>query len=438
MRKCTIAVIGAGSTYTPELMNGFLRRKAVLPVDSFRFCDTDPVRGEILAGMARRMLQREGMRTPVFFFTDVSQAVAGADYVITQIRVGKMAARILDERIPLRHGLLGQETTGLGGLACGLRTVPVIAQIAQTVKENAAPGAWLINFSNPSGLVAEAVLGQQPDTRLIGLCNIPVKLERDAAALLGMNHADCEFVGLNHLCWLTEVFRDGVGCLDALLSMPLSKSGLNNIPDMKYTPEQLRAIGGFPCGYLNYYYFPQEMVKTYQNEEKTRGEKCLELEQRLLKLYADPQVDTAPELLASRGGAMYSEAAVSLIESIETDSGHVHVVNVQNRGVLPMLKPPDVAELRCRVSKDGAEPLPMRKVPGDHICGMMQSVKAYEHLAAKAALEGSYQSALSAAVTHPLSGDYLQTKQVLDALLWAHKAYLPRFHAYFQTREEAQ
>ena len=435
MRKCRIAIIGAGSTYTPELMSGFIERRDRMVVDSFIFCDIDSERGEILTNMSRRMLKKAGMNAEISFCTDYHEAVRGADYVLTQIRVGKMPARILDERIPLRHGLLGQETTGIGGMVCALRTAPMIAEIAEAVRTEAAPGAWMINFSNPSGLVAEAVLGYKPDTRMIGLCNVPIKMEREAGQLLGAGAGlDCDFVGLNHLCWLTEVYLGGKGQLSQLLSLPLEQSGLNNIPDMRYSPEQLRAMGGFPCGYLNYYYFRDEMLNKSLSEEKTRGEICLELDRELLKLYADPSVDTSPELLSKRGGALYSESAVSLIESIENDSGKIHVVNVQNRGAMPILRPGDVAELRCRVSRDGAEPLPLRKMPSEHICGLVQSVKAYERLAARAALAGSYEDALAAALSHPLSADFDRTKAALDELLEAHREHLPRFEEYFKRK----
>lgn len=430
MRELRIAVIGAGSTYTPELITGFIERCDRLRVGSFVFCDTDADRNEILAGLARRMLKRAGMNAEIVLCEDYRQAVRGADYVIAQVRIGKMPARVKDERIPMRYGLLGQETTGLGGLSCALRTVPFIRAVAQEMK-TACPDAWLINFSNPSGLVAEAVLGAV-DAKMIGLCNIPVKMASEASALLGGAPADCEFVGLNHLCWLTGVYSGGEERLSQILAMPLEQSGLNNIPDMKYTPGQLRAIGGFPCGYLNYYYFREEMVKQCLDEEKTRGEVCLELERRLLELYADPDTDRPPELLSERGGAMYSEAAVSLLQDIENDSGKTHVVNVQNGGVLPFLRPTDVAELKCRITRGGAEPLRLRGEPGEHVIGMIQAVKAYERLAARAALTGDYNAALAAVMTHPLTGGSPRAKDALDELLLAHREYLPQFEEAFR------
>ncbi len=432
MHSLRIAVIGAGSTYTPELINGFIQRKDRLKVDSFAFCDTDGDRCEVLASLTERMLRRAGIIARVERYDDFRAAVRGADYIITQIRVGKMPARILDERIPLQHGLIGQETTGLGGLSCALRTIPVINDIAHAVRELAAPDAWLINFSNPSGLVTEAVLEAQPDARCIGLCNIPVKLALEARNLLRTDVA-CEFTGLNHLCWMTGIYDGPTEILERLLALPIEQSGLNNIPDMKYTPEELRAVGGFPCGYLNYYYHKNEMLLKCQEEKETRGEICLALERQLLALYADPATDTAPELLKKRGGAMYSTAAVGLMDALENDTGAIHVVNVRNRGALPILRPEDVAEIRCRVTRDGADPLPLRSHPTEHITGLVQAVKAYERLAARAALRGSYPDALAAALSHPLAGDFSRTKVVLDALLDAHKANLKP--SFFERKE---
>lgn len=427
-----IAVIGAGSTYTPELINGFLRCQDRLHIDTFAFCDTDMERCEVLAALTERMLRKASAKARVERYCDYRKAVRDADYVVTQIRVGKMPARILDERIPLQHGLIGQETTGLGGLSCALRTIPVIDEIADAVQKYASPNAWLINFANPSGLVTEALLHARPNLRCIGLCNIPVKLAREAETLLG-EAVECEFTGLNHLCWITGIYDGQTELLERVLSLPIEQSGLNNIPDMKYTPEELRAIGGFPCGYLNYYYHRNEMLAACQDERQTRGEVCLALEHKLLALYADPATDTAPALLEKRGGAMYSTAAVRLIEALENDTGAMHVVNVQNRGMLPMLHPEDVAEIRCRITRDGAEPLPLRSTASEHITGLMQAVKAYERLAARAAFSGRYQDALAAALSHPLAGDFRRTKTVLDALLEAHRTHLKS--SFFEGRE---
>lgn len=435
MRPITVAVIGAGSTYTPELMEGFIKRKDVLSVRRFLFYDTDPERLEILAAMSQRMLRAGGSPSPVLRCAGLPDALDGADYVLAQVRVGKMPARISDERLPLKYGMLGQETTGIGGLMNGLRTVPVITELAQAM-ERLCPDAWLINFSNPSGLVAEAVLSHS-GIRMAGLCNVPFKMAREARALLGEpERFDYDFMGLNHLCWLTGAYIDGSEVLQRLLSMPLEESGLANIPDMAYTPAQLRAMGGFPCGYLNYYYHRSEMVQRCLAAERTRGEICLELEAKLLALYRDETVCAKPALLAQRGGAYYSEAAVSLLEAIETDSGAVQVVNVQNRGAAPFLPPDAVVETRCVVRRRSITPLPSRAGISPHIQGLMQAVKSYERLAVRAALSGDGEAALSALMTHPLTGDLASAEPALREMLEANRRYLPRFEPYFKNREE--
>jgi 6-phospho-beta-glucosidase len=430
MREISIAVIGAGSTYTPELMQGFIERKDVLCVKRFMFCDTDKERLETLAAFAERMLKKAGISSKVERFSDMRKAIAGADYVLAQVRVGKMPARIIDESIPLKFGMLGQETTGIGGMVNGLRTVPVILELAKAMEE-LVPDAWLINFSNPSGMVAEAVLNNS-SIKMAGLCNAPFKMVREAKALLGAcDGFDYDFMGLNHLCWLTGVYVNGTEMLSKLLSMPLEESGLANIPDMEYSPAQLRAMGGFPSGYLNYYYHRGEMTKKCLEAEKTRGEICLDIERELLEMYRDKNVCDKPALLEKRGGAYYSEAAVSLLESLENDRNDVHVVNVKNCGTASFLPPDAVVETRCTVGRAGICPLPPRKQSSVHIQGMMQAVKAYERLAVKAAIEGDFEAALAALMTHPLTCDLECAEPALIEMLDANKKYLPRFAGYF-------
>lgn len=436
MRSITVAVIGAGSTYTPELIQGFIDRRKLLDVRRFVFCDTDPERLEILAAMAERMLAASGMTCPVLRTADRREAVAGADYVLAQVRIGKMPARILDERIPMKYGLLGQETNGVGGMVNGLRTVPFVLRLARDMEE-LCPDAWLINFSNPSGMVAEAVQANS-SIRMAGLCNIPFRMAREAKKMLGdPADFDYDFVGLNHLCWLTGAWAGGKERIGELLKLPAEQSGVANIPDMKYTPEELRAMGGFPCGYLNYYYHRGEMLQKCAAQEKTRGEICLELEKTLLEMYRDPAVRAKPALLEQRGGACYSEAAVSLLEAIENDTGAIHVVNVRNRGALPFLPPDAVAETRCAVRRDAITALPMRGGVSPHIVGMMQAVKAYERLAVRAALTGSFEDALAALMTHPLTCDIQKSEPALRELLAAHRRYLPAFEPYFEKEGKA-
>lgn len=433
MRSLKIAVIGSGSTYTPELIKGFIDRKELLNIGSLYLCDIDCQKNEIVSGLLRRMLYSAGLRPEIVLTSSVEDSVKSADYVITQMRVGLMEARILDEKIPLKYGLLGQETTGIGGLINALRTVPVALSIASKI-ERLAPNAWLINFANPSGLVAEAILNRTK-VKAAGVCNVPYRMIKEARSFVeGKGNFDYDFVGLNHLCWLNGAYIDGKDVLPYVLNMPLEKSGLSNIPDMKYEPEFLKTIGAIPCGYLNYYYFREEAIKKCMEADKTRGEICRSLEEELLELYKDENLKEKPEILDKRGGAFYSEAAVSLIEAIENDRNDIQVVNVKNNGVFPFLQPSDVVETRCRITRGGIIPLSPKKKPQQHMIGLMQAVKSYEKLAIEAAVTGSFEKAMEALLVHPLIGDYYQAKSALKEMLNANRDFLPQFDGYFKKK----
>lgn len=309
MRKLKIAVIGSGSTYTPEMIQGFIKRKDVLDVNSFYMMDIDQEKNEIVAGLTKRMLAANGMH-PEFVLTDnLEEAVRGADYVLGQIRVGLMDARIQDEKIPLKYGLLGQETTGAGGFMNALRGVPVILNVARTV-EKLAPDAWFINFSNPSGIMAQAVLNLT-SVNMIGLCNVPIVVLKDAALRVpaGTKSFDYDYVGLNHLAWLTAVYADGNEVLKEQLESGLEIPGMKNTPSIPYPPAMLRQIGGIPANYPSYYYFREEHIRRCMEAELCRGEECKKIEAELLKRYSDPALHEKPALLDQRGGAFYSEAA---------------------------------------------------------------------------------------------------------------------------------
>ena len=414
MKRLKIAVIGAGSTYTPELINGFLIRGGSLGVDSYYFMDIDRPKTETVAGLARRMAAKNGADSRIVVTEHLEEAVEGADYVMGQVRVGGLRARILDERIPMRHGLLGQETTGAGGFMNALRTIPVMMNVAKAM-ERLAPGAWLINFSNPSGIVAEALLNHT-NVRMIGLCNGPIKMVMDAKARApaGTKNFDYDFVGLNHLCWVTAIYADG---REILADQLAGEDGAR----------LAKATGGLPVGYLNYYYHRDEQLRKCLASERTRGEECLSIEDELLNMYKDPALCTVPEALGKRGGAMYSDAAVSLVDSIENDRNDYHVVDVKNNGAFAFLGDGDVIETKCVVGKDGAKPVKLENFNNQYIIGLVRAVKAYEKLTVQAAVEGSVDAALAALMAHPLIGDYEKAKNVLDEMLAANKAYLPQF-----------
>lgn len=427
MKTLNIAIIGAGSTYTPELLDGFIRRKDRLPLGEVRFMDIDQRKMDITADLAERMLRRAGLGAKIVRTADVARAVDGADYVNAQIRVGGLDARIRDEKIPLKYGLIGQETTGIGGFLKALRTIPVIHDLAKAMERH-CPDATLINFSNPSGLVAEAV-ANRTSIRMLGLCNGPVNMVKDARSRLPADLArfDYDFVGLNHLCWLTAVYADGVDVLPKLIAEGASAAELKNIAPMEYDARLLAAVPYLPIGYLNYFYFRRAEFEELSKAARSRGEVCKEIETELLESYRNPDLAEKPAGLEKRGGALYSEAAVSLIDAMENDEKSIHVVDVPNRGAYDFMDDDDVVEAKCVVSARGVQALPVRGFRHPVVIGLMKAVKAYEKLAAKAALEGDRSAGLGALLVHPLIGDYGQACAALDEMLEANRDYLPRF-----------
>ena len=423
MKGLKIAVIGSGSTYTPELVNGFLTRMDCLQADSFYMMDIHPEKNKVVSSLAERMLEAAGCGARLVVTDNLEEAVEGADYVLGQVRVGLLDARIKDEKIPMKYGMLGQETTGIGGFFKALRTIPVMMNVADTM-ERLAPNAWMINFSNPSGILAQALLNHA-NVNMMGLCNNPINMQRVAKTLLpeGTKAFDFDYVGINHLSWLTSIYADGVDMMPELLY----NEELRKVNGVRYEDDLLRAIGGIPCGYLNYYYLQSRTLRDLKTAEKTRGEVCKEIEKDLLELYRDPALTVKPALLDKRGGAMYSEAAVSLIDSIENDKNDVHVVNTLNKGGFSFMDDDDAVEIKCRVGKKGPEPIRLEGFGNTHIMGMMRAVKAYERLAVKAGLTGDRETAMAALLNHPLVGDYEVIAPMMDEMMEAHKEFLPQF-----------
>ncbi|MDL2319260.1 6-phospho-beta-glucosidase [Eubacteriales bacterium OttesenSCG-928-A19] len=420
-----LAVIGAGSTYTPELVDGLLTRRDIFPVEELVLMDIDERKLRIVGGLAQRMAAHAGGAMRVRLTMALDNALAGADFVMAQLRVGKLPARHLDESIPLKYGLIGQETTGIGGFFKGLRTIPVMLDIAAHM-EALCPDAWLISFTNPSGMVAEALL-RHTGVRMMGLCNVPIAMLRSAREAVGDEAAEVETVGLNHLSWITSVRTQGREALPELLEKGYAGTRPANLPKSEFDPECLRAACGIPNGYLLYYYDRVKRLAKLQAAEKTRAQECMEIEEELLSMYSDEGLYVKPALLDKRGGHLYSEAAVSLAEAIYNDSGATHTVNVQNGGVLPCLDADEVAEIACRIGKDGARPIPVRATGSLHMADLIRTVKAYERMAVQAAITGDREVALAALMTHPLVGDFDQGRACFDALLAAHREYLPQF-----------
>lgn len=422
MRKLKAAIIGAGSSYTPEIIEGFIARRESLNFTEYYLMDIDREKLEIVGGLATRMLKAAGFDGKIVLTVDLDKAVEGADYVFGQIRAGGMQARILDEKIPLKYGLLGQETTGAGGFMNALRTVPVMLDIAKRI-ERLAPDAWLINFSNPSGIVAEALLNHT-GVKTVGLCNCPINMLADIEKAVGRSDFEYDYIGLNHLSWITRVTLDGENVLANIKNLG---TGMKNIPDLKYDDALLEAIPVIPGPYLSYYYLRGEQIEKCRTAEKTRGEICVGLEESLIEKYKNPALDKKPEELTSRGGALYSTAAVAVADSIENDKNDLQVVNVKNNGAVSFLADDDVVEIKCRVGREGAVPVAVPAEQNPYIIGLTRSVKAYEKLAVTAAMSGSRSDALSALMLHPLIGDYSLARGVLDEMLEANAEFLPKF-----------
>jgi 6-phospho-beta-glucosidase len=416
-----VAIVGAGSTYTPELVEGFIRRTDRFPVDELALLDVDPSRLEVVGGLSRRMLDRAGFGGRTVLTDDRDEAIDGAAFVIVQLRVGGQAARLLDETIPPRFGCIGQETTGAGGFAKALRTVPVVLELAELASRRGAPGCWFVDFTNPTGLVTQALLDR--DVRAVGLCNVAIGFQRRFAERFGVEpeRVELEHVGLNHLSWVRAVKVDGVDRLPELLQTDLE--GLS--ADAEIPPELTRALEAVPSYYLRYYYRTREMLD-HQAAGTTRAEEVMRIERDLLELYRDPELAEKPPLLERRGGAFYSEAAAQLVASLASGTGDAQVVNVRNTGAIPNLADDDVVEVAARIDAEGAHPIPVAPLDQDMLA-LVQHAKAYERLTIEAAVTGDRSLALRALLANPLGPDADAASGLLDAILDASREYLPRF-----------
>ena len=414
-----VAVIGGGSTYTPELIEGLAARRDRLPITELVLHDVDADRLGIVGGLARRMLQRMDWDGRLELGTDMDAAVDGASFVLVQLRVGGQQARLVDETLPHRFGTIGQETTGAGGLAKALRTVPLVLRIAELARRRADPDAWIVDFTNPVGIVTQALV--DAGYRAIGLCNVAITLQRNLAKLIGADPAELELrhVGLNHLSWITGVIRDGRDVLPEILEAHAEDIGR----DLSLSPVQLRELGAVPSYYLRYYYAFDD-VMAEQRDGHSRADEVIDLERRLLRMYADPELDTKPDLLDGRGGAWYSEAAAQLLASLTDGTGDVQVVDVRNGSAMPDLEPDDVVEVPSRIDRDGAHPLPQPPMPAP-MRDLVRAVKAFERLAIRAAQSGERDDIRQALAAHPLVGGRIgDVDPLLDALLEANRPYL--------------
>ena len=415
-----ITVVGAGSTYTPELVEGFARRSDRLPIDELVLLDIDRERLEVVGGLARRMLDRLGWSGRVTLTGDRDAALDGADFVLLQLRVGGQAARLVDETLPLRFGLIGQETTGAGGFAKALRTVPRVLEIAEQTARRAAKDAWIVDFTNPVGIVTQALIDD--GHRALGLCNVAITLQRRLAARFGVEpeRVQLEHVGLNHLSWERAVRIDGEDRLRDLLDEDASQLA----DELRMPVEMLRWMQAIPSYYIRYYYLTRTVLGE-QMDGHTRARDVMDIEARLLEMYRDPTLAEKPELLDHRGGAFYSEAAAQLIASLYDGRGDVQVVDVRNDGALPDLPDSAVVEIPAVIDRDGAHPLPLSPLVPEQRA-LVQAVKAYEELTIEAARTGDRDIALRALAANPLVGAEVASP-LLDAILEADAAHLERF-----------
>jgi len=412
-----VAVVGGGSTYTPELVDGFARLRNLLPVEELVLTDPNQERLDVVGGVAERILAKQGHPGRLVRTTDLDQALDGASVVLLQLRVGGQDARNVDETLPLECGCVGQETTGAGGLAKALRTVPVVLDIAERVRARADDKAWIVDFTNPVGIVTRALL--DAGHRAVGLCNVAIGNQRRVAEHLAVDpsRVELDHVGLNHLTWTRRVLVDGVDVLPDLLergSELLTPSGL--------PLDLLRRLGVWPSYYLRYYY-AHDAVVAEQKAAPSRAAEVAAIERQLLDLYADPALDEKPALLEQRGGAYYSEAAVNLVASLVADRGDVQVVNLRNNGTLPFLDDSAVIEVPARVGGSGVTAVPVE--PLDPLfAGLVAHVSAYEQVALDAAVHGGSDRVYRALLAHPLIGQHDVAARLTDLLLDANRDFL--------------
>ncbi|GIM93470.1 family 4 glycosyl hydrolase [Paractinoplanes toevensis] len=412
-----IAVIGGGSTYTPELVDGFARLGSM--VDELVLIDPAAERLEIVGAFAARIFAAQGHPGKVTWTTDLDAGVTDADAAVIQLRVGGQQARITDETFPLECGCVGQETTGAGGLAKALRTVPVVLDVADRIRRRAKPGAWIVDFTNPVGIVTRALL--DAGHRAVGLCNVAIGFQRRFAGYLGVDPSAVvlDHVGLNHLTWERAAYVDGVDRLPDLLARHLSEIS----DEVDIAAEVLTTLGNVPSYYLSYFYRHDKHVRESLGQP-TRGQRVAEIEAVLLDMYRDVTLVEKPALLGERGGAYYSEAAVGLLASLHGhDDTSVHSVNVRNNGTLPFLPADAVIEVSARAGLDGPATLPVTALPPD-LAGLITHVWGYEELAIDAALRGGRQRVYRALLAHPLIGQHEYADALTDRLIAAGRQHL--------------
>lgn len=426
-----IVVIGGGSSYTPEIAEGLIRRKDKMKVRELVLLDIESGKEKVtvIEGIIGRMFRSASMETNLRSSTDPEEAFMDCDYIICQIRAGGLRSRELDERIPLKYGLIGQETTGVGGLFNCLRSIPQVVSLAK-LAEMICPDAWFINFANPAGMVTEAIL-KETRAKAVGLCNVPINMAKDIADQLRVKREEIyvRYFGLNHLSWVTGVRYRSKEVLPELMDNRESRQLLSNVPLIQGAEAFIKKLGVIPSPYLNYYYFENEMYREELESSKTEGtraEVVMKLEEELFQSYRDTNLSDKPVQLEKRGGSLYSEAAISLIESLYNEIGGLHVLNVLNRGAHPGLPEDCVVEATCLVGRNGISPLSDGALP-EHALSLVRQIKTYEQCAIRAALSGNRSDLFEAILSHPLIRRGENLEGLMEEMLNAHKAYLPQF-----------
>lgn len=430
--RLKVVVIGGGSSYTPELIEGFILNYATFPVTEIVLVDIPEGRNKlaIVGQLAKRMIEKSGLPIKLDLTLDRRSVLADADFVTTQMRVGRLEARGWDESIPLKYNMIGQETTGAGGMMKALRTIPVLLEICKDMEE-LCPDAWLLNFTNPAGMVTEAI-HKHSRIKSIGLCNSPIAAYKWLSSLyqVPVDSIRCEFAGLNHLHWISSITVNGESKLDELLNDQDGYSA-KNVPQYAWNGSLLRSLRAIPSYYLKYFYLQREILAEQQAaaaKGETRAETVQRLEDELFEIYKDPNLSEKPKQLEQRGGAYYSEAAVKLMNSLYNDSGDIQTLNVPNQGVLDFLPDDACIEVNCVVTKEGPIPQPVAIVPAA-AKGLIHAVKVYEQLAIEAAVSGNRDTALLALAHHPLVDSTNDAQRMLDEMLEQNKVYLPQFFA---------
>ncbi|HHY12806.1 MAG TPA: 6-phospho-beta-glucosidase [Firmicutes bacterium] len=434
MKTIKLAVIGGGSSYTPELVDGLIKRWQNKEFLTRQLALIDIPQGkqrmETVAGFAGRMLAKAGMPCEISTWAGLAPGLDGADFVISQIRVGGMKARWTDEHIPVRYGIAGQETTGPGGFACALRTIPVAVDIANHM-QNHCPNAWLLNFTNPSGIVTEALI-KHTQARVFGLCNVPIGIKMGIARALGIepHRLSLDVSGLNHLSFVTGLYFDGRNIMDQVIDSPLLEEYLDKIRAGRHLAYFVEDLNVIPGSYLYYYWSRNRSIEDQQHDIRsgkgTRADEVMRIEESLFSMYADKTLENLPPELKKRGGAYYSDVALNCISSIARNLPQIEVLNVENKGAVPGLGANVVVEVSSTVDGAGPKPVAQPRLPAE-ILGLVQKVKCYEELTVEAAIEGSVGKAFSALINHPLVQDGDTAMNLLRDILDQNSEFLPRF-----------